>query len=91
MEKEIIKKLLENNISPKYFGFTYLLTAIECVVLNDINIAICKGVYSCVAKVHNTTFSRAERCIRHALQKSEMKEVPSEFIRRIANEIKYNI
>lgn len=50
-------------------GHRYLISAIECAVQNPAVIdAITKELYPCIAKKHDTTPSRVERAIRHAIE-----------------------
>jgi len=52
-------------------GFPYLVTAIElCNENPNMRDTICK-MYSIIAEKHNTTASRVERAIRHAIITSQ--------------------
>ncbi len=61
--------LLDLGVPDHILGFGYLQTAIT-IAVDDPSIIpyITKGLYPMVADAHNTTASRAERVIRHAIE-----------------------
>lgn len=68
--KQIITRHLKGlGVPANLSGYSYLQYAIE-LVKNDFSYlrAITKRLYPAVAKEFNTTASRAERCIRHAIE-----------------------
>lgn len=70
-ELKISEILKELGTPANLLGYFYLKDAIELVV-KDITLmcAITKKLYPNVAKKHNTTPSRVERAIRHAIEVS---------------------
>lgn len=65
--KDIIKGC---GIAPNIRGYQYLITAIELGYENEEYIdKLTKMLYPEVAKIHNSTPSAAERCMRHAIEK----------------------
>lgn len=68
--KEVITKIIkELGIPASIKGYHYARYAIE-LMINDITLmdAITKKLYPKIAKEFNTTPSRAERAIRHAIE-----------------------
>ena len=68
--KKYIQYLLEKKLSPSYIkGYQYLREAI-IIAVNDMDVinAITKVLYPQVAKTFQTTPSRVERAIRHAIE-----------------------
>ena len=68
--EEVITKVIKNlGIPASVMGYRYVRYAIELIAC-DMNLigAIVKEVYPRVAKEFNTTASRAERAIRHAIE-----------------------
>ena len=69
VDSEIRRVLLDIGIPDHILGHRYLVTALtlaigDPTIINDITTRL----YPAVAKVHNTTGSRAERAIRHAVE-----------------------
>lgn len=70
-EKEITQLLRRLGIPAHIKGYYYIRTAIMmCVANPELLGAITKELYPEVAKAHDTTSSRAERAIRHAIEVS---------------------
>ena len=68
----IISELLKDlGVPPSLLGYIYLKYAIE-ITIQDFSLvrAITKQLYPAIAKQFNTTKSRAERAIRHAVEVS---------------------
>ena len=65
------KLLLEMGVSPDLSGYHYLAEAIttvrELVLINDVNYKF-MVLYMQIAKKFNTTSSRVERAMRHAVE-----------------------
>jgi two-component system, response regulator, stage 0 sporulation protein A len=72
-------------------GFGYLIDAIVLAAENpEILDAVCKELYPAVAELHNTTASRVERAIRHAIETSNAGKITnSEFIARAKDKFVY--
>lgn len=69
VENIIINTLLNLGVPAYIKGYRYLVTALSLVIENpDIKEAITKELYPQIAKMHNTTGSRVERAIRHAVE-----------------------
>ena len=71
-QKEKIKYALRTLGVPQHLlGYEYLTTAID-LVIDDKSYAheITRRLYPQIAELHNTTNSRVERTIRHAIEKS---------------------
>lgn len=67
--EEIISVLLDLGVPGHLKGYPYLITAIGAVVEDpDLIQAITGELYPIVAKAHETTKSRSERAIRHAIE-----------------------
>lgn len=70
---DITNTLKEIGIPLNLKGHTFLVTAIEMVIEDDSIIydkRVTKELYPSIAKKYNTTYSRVERAIRHAVQTS---------------------
>lgn len=67
MEKKIFELLNEIGCPCNVKGRDYIETAIKIVFENK-NVQITKELYPKIAKIHNTTPSRVERAIRHAIE-----------------------
>lgn len=82
-EKEIKKTLRDMGVAPNLQGYAYLTEAIEHVIVdhNSLNL-ITKVLYPDVAKTFNTTPSRVERSIRHAIEQS-FNIVPLDAVEKI--------
>ena len=69
MDKQISKIFVAIGIPPHIKGYQYLRTAIKmCTKDTSIISAITKRLYPDVAKEYNTTSSKVERAIRHAIE-----------------------
>ena len=68
---KISKVLKELGVSPSLNGFGYLREAIALVLTDDslLNRVITKQLYPNIAKKFNTTPSRVERGMRHAIER----------------------
>lgn len=66
----ITNMLKELGVSPKLYGYDYLTDAIELTLKDEeiIHRKVTKELYPFIAKKHNSTPSRVERAIRHAIQ-----------------------
>lgn len=69
LEREITNIIHEIGVPAHIKGYMYLREAISMVV-NDIELlsAVTKELYPSIAKKYNTTASRVERAIRHAIE-----------------------
>lgn len=69
LEREITNIIHEIGVPAHIKGYMYLREAINMVV-NDIELlsAVTKELYPSIAKKYNTTASRVERAIRHAIE-----------------------
>lgn len=109
LELVVRKMLLDLGVPDHLLGHRYLVTALTIAVQDpDTIVYITNSLYPAVAEKHDTTGSRVERAIRHAVEVSfsrmdyevmtrcfgntinDLKDRPtnSEFIARIANEVK---
>ena len=68
IEIMIAKMLREFGIPPHVRGYRYLKTAISLLLDTPSNVLMTKHVYPEVAKQHDTTPTRVERAIRHAIE-----------------------
>lgn len=69
MKKKVEEVLIDLGVYPNLSGFNYICKAID-YISKDSGARICT-VYSLVANDFNTTSSRVERAIRHALSKAD--------------------
>lgn len=68
LEKKLSDTLLTVGISPNLSGYTYLKDCVKFAIVNPVCLmSITKVMYPEIAKKCNTTASRVERGIRHAL------------------------
>lgn len=69
MKMKITKTIKELGIPANVSGYHYMRYAIE-LMINDLTLinAITKKLYPAVAKQFNSTASRVERAIRHAIE-----------------------
>lgn len=109
LEPVVRKMLLDLGVPDHLLGHRHLVTALTIAVQDpDAIVYITNSLYPAVAEKHDTTGSRVERAIRHAVEVSfsrmdyevmtscfgntinDLKDRPtnSEFIARIANEVK---
>ncbi len=69
LEMKITEVLNSFGITPSIMGFHYIRCAIEMAVYNtELLIGITKGIYPDIAKRYNTSSSKVERAIRHAIE-----------------------
>lgn len=69
VQEEIFHSLREVNCPPHVKGYSYIKTALEIVLRKPESLeAITKELYPAVATIHQTTSSRVERAIRHAVE-----------------------
>ena len=69
LEMKITEVLNSFGITPSIMGFHYIRCAIEMAVYNtELLIGITKGIYPDIAKKYNTSSSKVERAIRHAIE-----------------------
>ena len=69
LEHDVTKMLHEIGIPAHIKGYQYLRDAVAISVQEDDNlISVTKVLYPTIAKQHNTTSSRVERAIRHAIE-----------------------
>lgn len=88
LEKRISKFLIDDNIRTHLLGFDFLKTAIKMVLKDRSYLQnVTKGLYPDGAKEHNTTPSRFERAIRHAL--SDRNIINAEYISDAVEVLKY--
>lgn len=81
VKEEIQNFLLEKGIKPHLLGFKYLTDAIDIVLLNeDYQYNITTKLYPCIASKENTTCSKVERAIRHAIENARLRFTNSYFI-----------
>lgn len=69
---KILKILKQLGIAPDLLGYKYLAEAIDMVLKDDaiLHSGVTKILYPTVAKKFNTTPSRVERAIRHAVERA---------------------
>lgn len=68
-ERKVSEKLRSMGIPANLRGFAYIKTAVVLVSCDESYIyAITKRLYPDIARKHNTTASRVERAIRHAVE-----------------------
>ena len=82
--KEITERMLRRLGVPTHLsGYEYLIQAISMVYENPQYIrGVTKVVYPEIAKIYNSTPSKVERAIRHAIEVS-MKRADSEYLEEI--------
>jgi two-component system response regulator (stage 0 sporulation protein A) len=69
MNAKINKLLYEWGVQPHLLGFIYLKNAVKLVSKDPKNLhQITKVLYPAIAKANDTTASRVERDIRHAIE-----------------------
>lgn len=92
MDREKIQNfLLEKGFKPNLLGFKYLTDAIDIILLNeDYQYSITTKLYPCIASKENTTCSKVERAIRHALESAKLRFTNSHFIALAVLEIQKN-
>jgi two-component system response regulator (stage 0 sporulation protein A) len=72
-DKAISNMLLDMGILPHYNGYKYAKTAIELLLIEPNLITrrkVTKELYPGVAAIHQTTWTRVERSIRHAIEQA---------------------
>lgn len=71
LQVRITKLLMGVGVNPGILGYKYLRSGIEKVYTDDEIIQrMTKGLYPAIAEEHNTTPSRVERAIRHAIEQA---------------------
>lgn len=89
-EKEVVEYLDSLKIKHSNLGFGYLREAILGTLEGKYHGGVC-SMYEDIGKKFNTTGSRVERAIRHAIFSSDIiEETNSEFIAKSADYLKYN-
>lgn len=79
LEVEIDRRISEAGIPHHIKGYRYLNTAINlCIQDMDKLNGITKDLYPSIAREHNTTSSRVERAIRHAIEVACSRAVPDD-------------
>lgn len=69
VEELIVKMLTDIGMPQHVKGYYYTVTAIKlCVENHDYLDYITKELYPAIAEIHDTTGSRVERAIRHAIE-----------------------
>ena len=69
MNRQIIAMLRKLGVPANLLGYEYLKTAIElCLADKSAINRMTKQLYPAIAKTHDTTPSRVERAIRHAIE-----------------------
>lgn len=94
MKKQIIKHLDEKGVKHALTGFDYLIRAIEIGLEDKKSITknICKNCYKIIAEENNSTCSRVERAMRHAIETSDFPNLcVSEYIAVAVDSIKYGM
>ncbi len=75
MEEKIALICLKAGISPRNLGYSYFKEAIKITVYNpDVMGKITKELYPMVAKKFDTTASRVERALRHAIDVASLSD-----------------
>lgn len=69
--KRMIYDIMKNmGIPANILGYKYVIEAIELVLDGKVGNAVTKELYPTIAKKFNTTGSRVERAIRHAIERA---------------------
>lgn len=69
VEQRISKLLQDLGVPMHIKGFPYIKSAVKLILDDDsIRFQVTKELYPAIAKEHNTTGSRVERAIRHAIE-----------------------
>ena len=69
MYREIRAALLEIGVPNHLKGYRYVVSGVGLVVQNeDLLDMITDGLYPAIAKMHDTTKSKVERAVRHAIE-----------------------
>ncbi len=77
LDVEIDRRISEAGIPHHIKGYRYLNTAIHlCIADMDKLNGVTKDLYPSIARVHNTTSSRVERAIRHAIEVACSRALP---------------
>lgn len=69
MKKKVEEVLIELGIYPNLLGFDYICKAVEILSTSNRRVKIVDGLYVDIAKEFDSTASRVERGIRHAISK----------------------
>lgn len=85
----VITKHLEGlGFRHNLLGFNYLREAISICVIDPNAIHKMMSLYASVAFVYDTTESRVERAMRHAIETAGVNQTVSEFIAATADQIR---
>ena len=91
MNKKISSTLKKCGVPPHYLGYDYLIEAIKLVHEERNNLrSITKILYPTIAKKFDTTPSRVERAIRHAVEISFFNIHADEMYSIFGNTIPYD-
>ena len=71
MKKKVEEALIELGVYPNLTGFNYICRAVEIISESKEKMKIVDGLYVDVAKEFNSTKSKVERAIRHAITKMD--------------------
>ena len=88
MTKKIKDTLKDLGIMPNIKGYYYLVDAVElCIneVKNSKSVKSWMWIYTKVAKIHETTVARVERCIRSGIEKAITTDLYRKVIRESTN------
>ena len=69
-EEKLDKVLLELGFSDYHFGTAYLRHAVKIWMPGT---HVYKAIYPAVAKMYRTTPARAERCMRHSIERAMLR------------------
>lgn len=70
LDKKITKTLITIGVNPGILGYRYLQTAIQYAIKDNSYVNyITTKLYPTIAEIHNSTPSRVERAIRHAIER----------------------
>ena len=86
IENKVLEALKKLGIPAHIKGYRLLITAIS-IVIKDVSMLekVTTELYPIVAKIHNTTSSRAERAIRHAIETS-FERADMDFVYKVFGE-----
>jgi hypothetical protein len=87
MRDKIIQYLYSKEVKPGLQGFGYLITAIDLCLTDKKHLTFTCNLYAEVGNEHDITQSKAERCIRTAIESSNKRERNSDFIARAYYEL----
>lgn len=84
-EKKLDELMLKLGHSENLLGTDYLRTAVRLRAQGFS--AMTKEIYPTLARMHNTTASRAERAIRHSIERAAGRTDPEELYKVFGNSI----